>query len=233
MLGTQKGSEDLTRRGSRELWEIWGGEKEHLERWFCGLPLGVQYLSLSWSRTRPESPFSYCRLLDFASLTSPRRDWVMWSPWIYSGYQLHSPSTSVHRLYLTILHSRFFCGFSALLWPGFSRRALICGLENMMTLGTPSLFNLDCIPLFARHLCPSVCSTVLARVKICWMDERNRPWIQVRLDVREVHFLPLWAQPLPSFLLSISPLHLFISSLEDACYCWWVRSGFLDQAHQL
>ena len=105
-------------------------------------------------------------------------------PWIYSGYQLHSLSTSVHRLQLTTLHSRFFHVFSALLWARFSRRALICGLENTVTLGTLSFFNLDCIPLFARHLCPSVCSTAPARVKICWMDERNRPWIQVCLDVQ-------------------------------------------------
>ena len=59
-------------------------------------------------------------------------------PWIYSGYQLRSLSTSVHRLYLTILYSRFFWVFSALLWAGFSRRALTCGLENMVTLGTLS-----------------------------------------------------------------------------------------------
>lgn len=99
-------------------------------------------------------------------------------------------------------------------------------------LVTLSLFNLDCLPLFARHLCPSVCSTAPARVKICWMDERNKPWIQVCLDVRGP-FSSLVDSAftlLPSLHLS---LHLLISSLEDACYWWWARAGFLDQAHQL
>lgn len=71
----------------------------------------------------------------------------MWGPWIYSGYQLHSPSTSIHRLYLIILHSRCFCIFPAILWPGLSGRALICGLEDMVAVGTLSLYSLDCIPL--------------------------------------------------------------------------------------
>ena len=188
------------------MWGIWGGEKGNLEKWFCGLSLGVRCHSLSWSKTRLESPFIYSRLLDFASLT---RDWVRWGPWIYAGYQLHSPSTSIYKLYLTILHSRFFSVFPAVLWPGFSRRALICGLENMMTVGTLSLFSLDCIPLFARHPCPSVCSTALAKVNTSWMDGRNKLWIQVHLDVGLVHPCELSAFALcPSLHLFFPPFNI-------------------------
>lgn len=99
---------------------------------------------------------------------------------------------------------------------------LICGLENMVIVVTPSPCRLDCTPLFRRHQCLSVyihCTGEGECLSNAWEEQALNPsspgcWVGACSS-------PVDSYHLLSAVPSISSFYLSTSSLEDSCYWWW------------
>lgn len=147
---------------------------------------------------------------------NPRRDSVMWI------YQVTSYMLPV-CLYADLMPSSYILlHISCYSVTRVFRMVLICGLENMVIVVTPSPCRLDCTPLFRRHQCLSVyihCTGEGECLSNAWEEQALNPsspgcWVGACSS-------PVDSYHLLSAVPSISSFYLSTSSLEDSCYWWW------------